>query len=636
MRASALHVGVVLIVLAAAGVAGAIWQLRRDAESDVLRDSSNLALVVAEQTSRAVQAVDIVLQGLVEEVDRFDTRNADEFAVVMGSSHIHERLVRHVSQLSQIQALAVIGPSGRIIGSSRSWPVRPFDVSDREIFRHFAGSEDQGIFFSAPVLNRVVGTWTIHVGRRMTAPNGEFLGVIVATIDSEYFSRIFTAMNLSRSERLLLLRDDGTNLLRHPVAHQLNGSKLPDGTPWYSIVATGGGHYNSAGPFTGNPSLVIVSLVPGYKLVINVLVPHAKLYATWKRQLAMIGSGGAVLLGCAAVLLLIVKRQVRQLNLAKDAARDRNAQLQVISEELHDSKALLETTVHSMDQGIILIDQNGTVVLYNERVLDLLDLPDALLKRRPSWTEVLRHQWEKRASQKGDFEAFRRARSDFSEPSVGELTRPDGRILEIRSAPTGSQGAIRMYTDVTARALAERRAKYLAGHDELTRLMNRAQFGERLADAVEEARAGRRGLVLMYLDLDGFKQVNDTFGHPVGDELLARVAHRMRSCVRASDMVARTGGDEFALILPAHEDMRAALAIATKLIEAVGAPCTIEGEAIRVGASIGLAAFPEHGTTSADLRKHADAALYKAKRSGKNVARVFTPTLDGDRGQGAA
>lgn len=124
----------------------------------------------------------------------------------------------------------------------------------------------------------------------------------------------------------------------------------------------------------------------------------------------------------------------------------------------------------------------------------------------------------------------------------------------MRSIPMTSGGFVRTYLDITERKLAEERVKYLAHHDDLTRLVNRVAFRERLQDAMKTAHAKGRGTGLLYLDLDRFKEVNDTRGHDVGDRVLAEAALRMQASVRTSDTVARLGGDEFAVILPSLDD----------------------------------------------------------------------------------
>ena len=171
---------------------------------------------------------------------------------------------------------------------------------------------------------------------------------------------------------------------------------------------------------------------------------------------------------------------------------------------------------------------------------------------------------------------------------------------------------------------AQARAHALATHDSLTGLPNRLLANERLERTIEHAkRFGRRAAVL-FLDLDGFKAINDTFGHAAGDAVLKEAARRLLSCTRSSDTVARLGGDEFLVVLPEVQGANSAVAAASKLLAAMGAaPFTVVGQERNISFSMGIALFPDHAVDGRQLLACADAALYQAKRSGKNRYELF-------------
>ncbi len=196
--------------------------------------------------------------------------------------------------------------------------------------------------------------------------------------------------------------------------------------------------------------------------------------------------------------------------------------------------------------------------------------------------------------------------------------------------------------DIRDRVDAETRIRHLAQHDALTGLPNRLAFDERAALALAAAGQRGEGLALMFIDLDHFKRVNDSLGHPVGDMLLQTVADRITAVlrwaperrpagdtelVRETDLVARFGGDEFVLLLAGDPGREAVSAIAAKLLSAVGLPLQVEGASISVTPSIGVALFPEHGQTPAELIKHADLAMYEAKSQGRAAWRFFEPAM---------
>jgi diguanylate cyclase (GGDEF)-like protein len=189
-------------------------------------------------------------------------------------------------------------------------------------------------------------------------------------------------------------------------------------------------------------------------------------------------------------------------------------------------------------------------------------------------------------------------------------------------------GWVATYEDITERRRAEAQIAYMAHHDSLTDLANRVLFREHVEQALARARRYDEGFAVICLDLDRFKDVNDTLGHPVGDMLLKAVADRLRGCVRESDVVARLGGDEFAVLeigsgLPSHVGI-----LAGRIVEALGAPFDLDGQEVVVGASLGVAVAPADGADPDQLLKNADMALYRAKADGRGVFRFFEPGMD--------
>jgi len=181
--------------------------------------------------------------------------------------------------------------------------------------------------------------------------------------------------------------------------------------------------------------------------------------------------------------------------------------------------------------------------------------------------------------------------------------------------------------DIRPRLDAQARIHHLAHHDALTGLPNRAAFTERADDLLASARADGRPLALLFLDLDHFKRVNDSLGHPVGDMLLQTVAGRITATLREADLVSRFGGDEFVLLLHGDATETAVAEVATRLLAAVGAPLNVEGSSISVTPSIGVALFPAHGSSAAELIKHADTAMYRAKARGRAGCEFFHPQM---------
>jgi diguanylate cyclase (GGDEF)-like protein len=309
---------------------------------------------------------------------------------------------------------------------------------------------------------------------------------------------------------------------------------------------------------------------------------------------------------------------------------EREAELGKSRVALDEKTALLEATLEHMDQGLIMVDESSTVRVCNTRAIDLLGLPSELMLSRPSFRDVLTYQYAsgdfkdapehvKEASLTKEFKAVHQ---------VYERERPNGTILEIRTTPLPTGGAVRTYTDLTERKLAERRILHTARHDVLTDLPNRLLFRERLDETLAESQRSNERFAVLWLDLDRFKAVNDALGHAVGDELLVAVADRIRAMLRQGDLVARLGGDEFAILQRASEQPLAASSLADRLIAELSQPFNVQDHELHIGASVGMAIWPSDGADAETLLKNADLALYRAKADGRGVFRFFEADMD--------
>ncbi len=189
-------------------------------------------------------------------------------------------------------------------------------------------------------------------------------------------------------------------------------------------------------------------------------------------------------------------------------------------------------------------------------------------------------------------------------------------------------GHVATFTDITQRKEAEDRLRYKAHHDTLTHLPNRSLFEDHLQLALSQARRYRRDFALLYIDLDRFKQVNDTLGHAAGDVLLVEAAQRMSLCIRESDTLSRFGGDEFAALLTEINDIEEVEEIAQRIVSTLDRPFELPQGLAQISGSVGIAIYPQHGTTADQLKNNADLALYSVKRSTRNNYRIYSPELN--------
>ena len=183
------------------------------------------------------------------------------------------------------------------------------------------------------------------------------------------------------------------------------------------------------------------------------------------------------------------------------------------------------------------------------------------------------------------------------------------------------------HTDITARKLLETRLENLAHFDALSNVPNRTLFNDRLKLALSYAKRERKMLAVMFIDLDLFKEINDLYGHEIGDIVLKKVSRQLVSIVRESDTVARMGGDEFVILLPIIEEIEDVISVASKIVDAIAQPIKVAKTHLHVTCSIGIAIYPEHGKDEKLLVINADMAMYQAKKSGKNQAKLYEETM---------
>lgn len=212
----------------------------------------------------------------------------------------------------------------------------------------------------------------------------------------------------------------------------------------------------------------------------------------------------------------------------------------------------------------------------------------------------------------------------------GELYVEDMTITPVTGENGKLEHFIAIKRNITDKKLYEQQLDYLAHHDPLTSLPNRLMFGGKLARALSRTRGENKMLAVMFLDIDGFKTINDTLGHNAGDSLLRQVADRLKLCMRDADTIARMGGDEFTAILTGIEHERAAVVAAKRVMRVITEPFMVEGHEIFISGSIGISFYPNDGNDAETLVKNADAAMYRAKEKGRNTYHIFTEAINAE------
>ena len=294
-------------------------------------------------------------------------------------------------------------------------------------------------------------------------------------------------------------------------------------------------------------------------------------------------------------------------------------------QELTTQNLRFDAALNNMSQGLVMFDRDNRVTVANRHYMEMYRLSADLVRPGCSLRQLLEAR-QAVGTFGENIESYlaRHAAEGIIARKTPEL--PDGRVISIVNTRMSDGGWVSTHKDVTEQCRAEQRIAHMAGHDALTGLPNRLLFREGMEQALA-APDRDNSVAVLSIDLDCFKEVNDTHGHPAGDALLRGVADRLRRCV-GDGMVARLGGDEFAMIRVGAQSAEDVVLLAERILKTLGEPMKVEGHDIRVGSSIGIAIAPAHGDDPDELLKHADTALYRAKADGRRTFRLFEPEMN--------
>lgn len=295
---------------------------------------------------------------------------------------------------------------------------------------------------------------------------------------------------------------------------------------------------------------------------------------------------------------------------------------------LREQHRRFDAALNNMAHGLCMLDENLNLIVCNTRYLDMYGMSPDVVRPGVTMRTIVEHSialgnYTEATPDELLHSYFERLRND---DFLSHRQLADGRIFKVLYHPMPHGGWVAIHEDVTERRKAEEHIVHLAHHDSLTGLPNRVLFRQRMAEGMADVSRTGAPLALLCLDLDHFKSINDTLGHPVGDGLLSIVAERLGQAVGGAGTIARLGGDEFAILLHRAGHFEAE-ALARRLVRDMAEPFVVEGHLINSGISIGIALAPQDAATGDHLMKSADLALYRAKSEGRAMFRFFEPQM---------
>jgi diguanylate cyclase (GGDEF)-like protein len=606
--------GILLIAIIAGGTAIMVGSFRDRAVLNTNRELENTLLLLARHFDKQIEDGQVIQKDVIAYIKASGVETRQEFKTKMSSAEVHLMLNGKIRALSYIGAVNVFDAEGQLINSSDVWPVPNINVADRDYFKAFKAESTLSVSLQS-FFSRITGAWTAVIARKVYGPNHEFLGVVTRGIEPKYFEKFFASLSFGDNSAISMFQRDGTMLARYPHVESMIGRKFNDGPIFRTILPKANqGTMRMTSPVDGVDRLAAVRVLHGYPIVLIATTTVDSALADWREQTRFLIFSASLSSIVVAVILFLIVRQLSQ--------QHRRVQGRLALE-----KHRLDTAVNNLNQGLLLFDESRRLVVRNDHYIEMYGLSRDVVKPGCTFRDLIAHRKEM-GTFRGDVDEYcNRIVRDLRPGRVMIANMPDGRSIQMTFQPVADGGWVSTHEDITERRRAEARIEHMAHFDTLTELPNRALFRERLEEMLTDLAPGMQ-LAVLYIDIDEFKAVNDSLGHPVGDELLKAVALRLKDCAGDADLVARLGGDEFAIVKKANDTSTEVTDLVARVHDTIRTPYQCLGHRLTTDASIGIARAPKDGTTLDGLLKNADLAMYAAKADGRRTFRFFHPDMD--------
>ncbi|MDB5960449.1 MAG: diguanylate cyclase [Massilia sp.] len=591
-----------IVVVSGALLATTLALSRADTMAAETTLTRSIVAVVAEQSARTIQNVDQKLQFIGAQLSQRHQQGT------LGERSIDSLLRAHLAGLPFVRALWVLDPAGRIIADTDADHLG-YDHSNRDYFAVLRRQPGTGFYLGAPVKSASSGTWLINAASPVRDADGVLVGVVVAALEPPYFEKLWGAIDFGAAGQIDLYRADGILMASSRRGNPLIGQRQRDRTVELALAR------GAASTSYGSDALIVSQPLGMYpQMTLAARRSLAELLQQWQR-FALILSAAWLMLSLMVAALFVMRR------------RSSTRQVAAI-DALQSSERKFAAAFRASPDAIMLTRAaDGVFIEVSESVSRMTGYAREELIGRSSlqhemWVEAHARQrflGQMRAHGRvANMEARFRMRS--GEQRIGEVS---GELIDLDGQPH-ILGIIR---DVTEHRSREELIWRQANYDSLTGLPNRRMFADRLGARIDAARLHGARFALLLIDLDQFKEINDTLGHEKGDELLVQAAARIVDSVVAGAAVARLGGDEFAIVLPNADGAADTGAALERLIGALSASFALGLDRAFISASIGVAYYPDAGVEVAELLRHADQAMYAAKRGGRNRYCYFHQSL---------
>jgi diguanylate cyclase (GGDEF)-like protein len=598
---------IVLLGLSATAVTWTIVQLRTDAINAAIAESGSIATVLAGQLSRSLQSIDAVLLEIKRSAEDRNLSASSGFAGEFDRPEFQETLTQYLARVRQLLSIAIADKDGQVVVSTAGWAIQHFNVHERDYFQNARDRRDGQLSISIPAVNRINSQHTIVFARRLEDSKGNFAGIVFASVSTKYFEDIYGAIQSVHNLLFTLLNPNGIILLRHPGEHDSAGQELSNKTQWLNALSKDNPVFRLVGKADGNVRYVSIRRVPEYPLIVDISLTESAVLGTWARRTAMIVAGSSIFLIFSLYLLAAITKQVRSLSNSEASLAQKSHQL--------------DAALNNMSQGLTMFDSQQRLIVSNRKFNEIVRLSPDQAKPGTTFREILEARVVVGSVPEDVPNFLTRSLEHVAKPVAADNVYKlrDGRTVSVTVQPMDNGGWVTVLQDITVQKRIEEELEHRARYDALTGLANRTLLMEKVGASLTRLRRHGEQFSILMLDLDRFKTVNDSLGHPSGDLLLKEVGLRLQRTTREVDCVARLGGDEFAVLQgPEKNQMDGVITLASRILKAVTEPYDLDGRKLILETSIGIALAPQDGTDADGLIKNADLALYKAKAEGRN------------------
>jgi len=590
-------------------------KISHDREQEfAFRENNNLAKVLEQHVVETFDKIDLALSVTTHQLGPIIAAGNPDH------TDINRALADILIQLPEAQSLRVVDAEGNFIYDATG-SLSPTNIADRPYFRRNRDDSEAGLVISEPFFARITQNWVITASRRLNDADGRFLGLIQAGVRTDYFQDFYETLNVGVSGTISLYDKELHLAARHPARPELLGKSMEQSplkerlqTPAFS------GDYVATSPLDGIERSYTFRQLANSPFFILIGQSQDEIFAQWRHKAWLFLAVAVALVSAFVVVVFVWRRSYRR---AEALAETMTAAWQATTQR---TRALLD----SLPDPAWLKDKEGRMVAVNGAYRELIQRPDEALIGKTVF-EI----WPEAAARKFQEQDAAVLAQLVQMRSEGTLTRADGttRYFEYVRTPAHSPdgeiiGIAGIARDLTERKEAEDRIRHMAEHDPLTDLPNRLVLSHRLTTTLADSVGHQAHIALLFLDLDHFKNINDSLGHAIGDKVLLQVAERLRGCLHEHDTVSRQGGDEFAILLVGCNSPAMIALIAQRLIDAIAQPFPVEGQELNLSASIGIAVYPEDGSDIGQLLKSADTAMYHVKASGRGNYQFFAPEMN--------